>query len=97
LGLLETGAWLKNARHANQCAEYLENQLLNIEGVDLMFPREANAVFVKLPEQVIHSLKAKNWQFYTFIGVGGARFVCSWNTTQSRIDELIDDIKNAMV
>lgn len=95
LGLLETGAWLKNARHANQCAEYLENQLLNIEGVDLMFPREANAVFVKLPEQIIHSLKAKNWQFYTFIGVGGVRFMCSWNTTQSRIDELIGDIKNA--
>ncbi|WP_375509634.1 low specificity L-threonine aldolase [uncultured Nostoc sp.] len=97
LGLLETGAWLKNARHANQCAEYLENQLLNIENVDLMFPREANAVFVKLPEQVIHTLKAKNWQFYTFIGVGGVRFMCSWNTTQARIDELIDDIKNATI
>ncbi|MCC5663880.1 low specificity L-threonine aldolase [Nostoc sp. CHAB 5784] len=97
LGLLETGAWLKNARHANQCAEYLENQLLNIGNVDLMFPREANAVFVKLPEQVIHALKAKNWQFYTFIGVGGVRFMCSWNTTQLRIDELIDDIKNATI
>ncbi|MBW4689081.1 MAG: low specificity L-threonine aldolase [Komarekiella atlantica HA4396-MV6] len=97
LGLLETGAWLKNARHANQCAEYLENQLLNIEGIEIMFPREANAVFVKLPEPVIHSLKAKNWQFYTFIGVGGVRFMCSWNTTQSRIDELIGDIKNAII
>jgi threonine aldolase len=62
-----------------------------------MFPREANAVFVKLPEQVIHILKANNWQFYTFIGVGGVRFMCSWNTTQSRIDELIDDIKKAII
>lgn len=96
LGLLETGAWLKNARHANQCAAYLENQLLNIAGVELMFPREANAVFVKLPEQVIHSLKAKNWQFYTFIGVGGVRLMCAWNTTKSRIDELIQDIKIAI-
>nr|WP_042341781.1 low specificity L-threonine aldolase [Calothrix sp. PCC 7507] len=96
LGLLETGAWLKNARHANQCAEYLENKLLNITGVEMMFPREANAVFAKLPEHVIHSLKAKNWQFYTFIGVGGVRFMCSWNTTQSRIDELIGDIQAAI-
>jgi threonine aldolase len=96
LGLLETGAWLKNARHANQCAEYLENKLLNIEGVEIMLPREANAVFAKLPEQVIHSLKAKNWQFYTFIGVGGVRLMCSWSTTQSRIDELIRDIQEAI-
>ncbi len=96
LGLLETGAWLKNARHANQCAEYLENQLLNIAGVEMMFPRQANSVFVKLPEQVISYLKAKNWLFYTFIGVGGVRLVCSWNTTQSRMDELITDIQTAI-
>jgi threonine aldolase len=96
LGLLETNAWLKNARHANQCAEYLENKLLQIEGVEIMFPREANSVFVKLPEQAIAQLQANNWQFYTFIGVGGVRFMCSWNTTQSRMDELISDIKEAI-
>ncbi|MBD2596721.1 threonine aldolase [Nostoc sp. MBR 210] len=96
LGLLETGAWLKNARHANQCAEYLENQLLQIDGVEIMFPREANAVFVKLPQPVIQKLKQKNWQFYTFIGVGGVRFMCSWNTTQARMDELIRDIQEAI-
>ena len=95
LGLLETGAWFKNARHANQCAEYLENKLLDIEGVHILFARQANGVFVKLPEQVIERLKEKHWQFYTFIG-GGVRFMCSWNTTPSRIDELVDDIKEAI-
>jgi threonine aldolase len=93
LGLLETGAWLKNARHANQCAAYLENELLNIDGAEIMFPREANGVFVKLPTRVIQYLKDKNWQFYTFIGVGGVRFMCSWNSTKERIDQLIKDIK----
>jgi threonine aldolase len=97
LGLLESETWKKNARHANQCAEYLENQLLNIEGVEIMFPRQTNAVFVKLPEQVIKDLRKKNWQFYTFIGVGGVRFMCSWNTTHSRIDELVSDIKTALI
>ncbi|HEY9780207.1 MAG TPA: low specificity L-threonine aldolase [Leptolyngbyaceae cyanobacterium] len=95
LGLLETDAWFKNARHANQCAEYLENKLLDIEGVHILFARQANGVFVKLPEQVIERLKEKHWQFYTFIG-GGVRFMCSWNTTPSRIDELVDDIKEAI-
>ena len=96
LGLLETGAWLKNARHANSCAEYLENKLIDIEGVQMMFPRQANGIFVKLPLEVIERLKAKNWQFYTFIG-GSVRFMCSWHTTQDRIDQLVSDIKQAMV
>jgi threonine aldolase len=96
LGLLETGAWVKNAQHANQCAAYLENKLLNIEGINIMLPREANAVFVKLPEQIIKKLRDKNWQFYTFIGGGGVRFMCSWNTTNSRIDWLVSDIKEAL-
>ncbi len=95
LGLLETGAWLKNADHANLSAEYLENKLLNIEGVHIMFPRQANAVFVKLPEQVIKKLREKNWQFYTFIG-GGVRFMCSWNTTKLRIEQLVGEIKGAI-
>ena len=96
LGLLETGAWLKNARHANRCAEYLEKQLLEIEGVGLMFPREANAVFATLPEAAIQRLREKNWLFYTFIGVGGVRLMCSWNSTQERIDQLVQDVKDAI-
>ncbi|MBO3463496.1 low specificity L-threonine aldolase [Aetokthonos hydrillicola Thurmond2011] len=97
LGLLETGAWLKNARHANQCAEYLENELLKIEGVQIMFPRQVNAVYVKLPDKVVQKLREKNWLFYSFLGVGGVRLVCSWNTTKERIDEFISDIKEFIV
>ena len=93
LGLLETGAWLTNAQHANRCAAYLEERLLAIANVELLFPRQANAVFVKLPEMALQHLQQKGWQFYTFIGVGGARFMCSWNTTQERIDELVADVR----
>jgi threonine aldolase len=96
LGLLETGAWLRNAQHANQCAAYLEEKLLAIGSIDFLFPRQANAVFVKMPEPVLESLREKGWQFYTFIGVGGARFMCSWNTTIERIDELVEDVKGAL-
>jgi threonine aldolase len=96
LGLLETGAWLKNAQHANQCAAYLEEKLTAIASIDLMFPRQANAVFVKIPELVLDHLRDRGWQFYTFIGVGGARFMCSWNTTYERIDQLISDVEEAI-
>jgi threonine aldolase len=94
LGLLETGAWLRNAQHANGCAAYMAQELTRIEGVELMFPQQANAVFVTLPEHVINGLRDRGWLFYTFIGVGGARFLCSWNSTRDRIDELVRDVKD---
>ncbi|MBU2708159.1 low specificity L-threonine aldolase [Zooshikella marina] len=96
LGMLKTGAWEKNAKHANQCATYLAERLCEIPGVSLLRPCEANAVFVVLPEQVIVKLREQGWRIYTFIGAGGARFVCSWNSDKARIDQLISDIKQLM-
>ncbi len=61
-----------------------------------MLPRQVNSVFVKMPDSVIKTLKAKDWHFYTFIGDSGVRFVCAWDTTKSRIDELVSDIKDAI-
>jgi threonine aldolase len=96
LGVLETGAWLRNARHANQCAAYLESRLRAVEGVDILAPREANAVFVKLPEAAQAGLRRRGWQFYTFIGIGGVRLMCSWATTRERIDRLAADVAAEM-
>jgi threonine aldolase len=96
LGLLETGAWLTNATHANRCAEYLETQLCELPEFKLLFPRQANAVFMEMPPALIQTLHDKGWHFYTFIGVGGARFMCSWNTTYERIDQLVRDVKDGL-
>jgi threonine aldolase len=96
LGLLETGAWLRNAQHANECAAYLEQQLSQIPGVELLYPREVNALFMRLPEPTIAELRAKGWLFYNFIGAEGVRFMCSWATTRSRIDQLVQDVKQSM-
>ena len=93
LGLLESGAWLTNAEHANAMARYLSEGLQALPGVSLMFPTQANSVFVELPPHAIEALKAKGWTFYTFIGAGGARFVCAWNTTVELLDQLLADVK----
>jgi len=92
VGLLKDNVWLQNAAHANNCAILLESYLKEIPGVEIMFPRQANSVFVKLPENTVHYLQDKGWYFYTFIGIGGVRFMCSWDTTEEKIKELIKDI-----
>ena len=97
VGVLKDNVWLHHARHANDCAAYLSAQLAQVAGVELLFSTQANGVFVELPTSVIQSLHDKGWHFYTFIGSGGARFMCSWNTTRDRIDALVIDIKDAML
>lgn len=96
LGLLETGAWLRNARQANRMAAYLTERLQAIPGLRLMFPRQANSVFLELPSSAIAALRAKGWQFYTFIGVGGVRLMCSWSTTRETVDQFIGDLVSVM-
>jgi threonine aldolase len=61
----------------------------------MLLPTEANGVFLNLPESAIASLKAAGWVFYTFIG-GGARFMCSWATTEEAVDHLAADIALAL-
>jgi len=53
VGMLEGGAWLRNAEHANRCARQFASQIAGIPGVRLAQPVEANAVFVEAPEKVL--------------------------------------------
>jgi threonine aldolase len=92
IGLLEGDVWLRHAAHANSCAAKLERRLTAIPGVSLKFPREANALFLEMPPRLCEQLKEHGWRFYTFIGTGGARFLCSWSTNEAEIDALADDI-----
>lgn len=95
IGMLEGGTWLENARHANDCAALLEKHLSAIDGVRIMYPRQANSVFVEMPETAVAALKSAGWYFYSFIGSGGARFMCSWQTTEQDVLQLAEAVKSA--
>ncbi len=91
LGLLQNDVWLKNAKNANDLASYFASRVEGSNGVHLMFPVDANEVFLKLKPEIEIELKKRGWVFYTFIGVS-SRFVFSWSSTKKRVDELINDI-----
>lgn len=93
IGILENNVWLKNAIKANAAAKKLEDELKNIPQVKITFPRQANSVFVQLPPDVISRMQAKGWHFYTFIGLGDARFMCSWDTSDQTIQTFVSDLK----
>jgi threonine aldolase len=94
LGVLKDGAWLRHAEAANDRAAQLEQGLREIDGIEILFPREANAVFAKMEDRVISGLYARGWQFYDFIGAGGSRLMCSWDTTEQDIDDFLADARD---
>jgi threonine aldolase len=91
--MLESGAWLRNAQHANACARTFAERVQKLPGAELLFPVQANGVFLKLPLPMQDALRAKGWQFYTFIG-GGARFMFAWDSDEARIEELLRDLED---
>jgi len=94
VGMLRGGAWLKHAAHANARAQRLEQGVRAIPGATVLFPRQANSVFAEIPAAA--AMHAKGWHFYNFIGAGGQRFMCSWDTTDEDVDALLRDLAVAM-
>jgi threonine aldolase len=96
LGVLEDGAWLRHAAHANAMAQRLAHALATLPAARLLAPVEANGVFVDLPRPAIDALHGKGWRFYTFIGDTGVRLMCSWDTPAEAVDRLVDDLRTAL-
>jgi threonine aldolase len=96
VGMLEGGAWLRHAAHANAMAQQLHDAISDVPGANLLFPRQANAVFVELPPPVIEALRARDWRFYTFIGEGGCRLMCAWDTRPEDVSAFASDLRELM-
>jgi threonine aldolase len=88
IGMLESGAWLARAAHANAMAQRLAAAM----PFDLRHPVEANGVFVEMDEATLKRLRETGWFVYRFID-GSVRFMCSWATTPEAVDELAQTLR----
>jgi threonine aldolase len=92
VGMLESGAWLKNAEHANKCAQYFANRIQQIPNLNIVSKVEVNAVFLTTSDEILDRLRARGWKFYTFIG-GAARIMFAWDSDLNRVDALVQDLE----
>jgi threonine aldolase len=89
LAMLEGDVWLRNARAANESAA----RLAGAAGEDrLLFPVEANEVFIRVSAQEAASLRSRGFDFYDW-GPGEARFVTSWDSDPAAVDALAAAIR----
>lgn len=93
IAMLNDGAWLRHAAHANAMAKRLADGIAALSGVELIAPVEANGVFAHLPRRAIDGLLERGWRFYVFVGETGCRFMCAWDTTAATVDAFVADVR----
>ena len=87
--LLSADLWRRPATNANTMATLLARSLQGIDSVELVHPVEANEVFVRMPLAGIEVVQA-HCPFYVWDEADEVvRFVCSWDTTEADLEELV--------
>ena len=89
LAMLENDLWLANARAANQAAAALAEAC----GPErLVYPVEANELFVRMTSDEAASLIGQGFDFYDW-GPGEVRFVTSWDQDMASVAKLAAAIR----
>jgi threonine aldolase len=89
LAMLENELWLTNARAANTAAA----ALAEAAGPDrLVYPVEANELFVRMSADEAATLRAQGYDFYDW-GPGEVRFVTSWDQDLDAVGQLAAAIR----
>jgi threonine aldolase len=83
LALLENSLWLDNARAANEAAQKLAIAAPH----RLVYPVEANEIFLNVNPDEAEHLRSQGFDFYEW-GPGEIRFVTSWDQQGESVDRL---------
>ena len=95
VALYEGDLWLRSARRANAMAARLRAGL-DVLGLDITLPTEANGVFVRLPPRVAAELR-RRWRFYDWdVSDGTVRLMCAFDTTEQDVDDLLEALRTAV-
>ena len=87
LAMLEDDLWLANARAANAAA----TRLAEAAPQRLVYPVEANEVFLKVSAEEAASLRAQGFDFYDW-APGEVRLVTSWDSDPATVGKLAEAI-----
>ena len=90
---LSNELWLRCARHANDMAQLLANELRKLEDVTFTQPVESNQLFLTMSIEKSRKLHEKYYFYYWNEPDGEMRLVTSWDTTEDDIYGLISHLK----
>lgn len=94
--LLAKDLWLRNASHANAMAQRLAAGVRSVDGVEILYPVQANAVFARLPHEVSRRLQERFRFYFWDEKAGDVRWMCSFDTTEEDVDAFLQALKEEM-
>lgn len=94
--LLADGLWLRLAGHANTMAQRLAEGVAEIEGVEVLYPVQANGVFARLPHDVSRRLMQRHRFYFWDEAAGDVRWMCSFDTTEADVDAFLEALREEM-
>jgi len=96
---LADGLWLDNARHANAMARRLVAGLTPLKGTQLLYPVDANEIFVVLPARMHDALQAAGAQYHPWPsdrpGERAFRLVTAFDTDPTDVERFLSIAKSA--
>jgi threonine aldolase len=96
---LTDGLWLANAQHANAMARRLVAGLTPLKGTQLLYPVNANEIFVVLPARVHDALQKAGAQYHPWPsdrpGERAWRLVTAFDTSSKDVDKFLSLAKAA--
>jgi threonine aldolase len=92
--LLHDDLWRMNASHANAMARLLAEGAASVDGIDIVHPVQANAVFARLHPRHIAALQ-ENWTFHVWDEEDNVvRWMTAFDTTEADVDAFLDAIRS---
>lgn len=93
---LEGDLWKRNAAHSNAMAQLLYAEVKNLPHLEMLYPVQVNAVFVKLPRKVWTKLQ-EHYFFYDWDEARDeVRWMCSFDTQESDIHDFVGCLKGIL-
>lgn len=96
IALLTDNLWFKNAKHANDMAQLLADNIRKIPQIKISKAVQANAVFAYVDPKIISILQEK-YPFYIWDEVTSeVRWMTSWDTTKQDILDFVEFVKQVI-
>lgn len=93
---LQDDLWRRNAEHSNAMAQRLYQAVKDLPGIRIVYPVEANSVFVQLARSIWTKLQ-EDYFFYDWIEDDNiVRWMCSFDTTQEDIDLFVAKLQSLL-
>ena len=91
--LLRDDLWRANASHANAMARRLAEGAGAVDGVDVVYPVQANAVFARLHPRHIAALQQEGFSYTWDERDSVVRWMTAFDTTEADVDAFLSSVR----